>query len=296
MIQKFLDHLLTEKRYSNNTIISYSRDLKDFELFLLKSEGIENLCLVNKKMVRNFMMALSEKELSKRSINRKISSLRSYYSFLLKINEIAVSPIETIESLKFYPSKQIPMSEDEMVQLQEILDENIDYLSKTIIETLYQTGIRRAELCNLLYQNVDLQNNEIKVIGKGNKTRLIPISDSLKKNFLDYLTIRQPNTNNKDWFFINKNGKKLTEKFVYLKVSSYLGLVTFKEKKSPHMLRHSFATHVLNNGAEISKVQKILGHASLASTQVYTNANIEQLKKIYNKAHPRATGNNEKTD
>jgi integrase/recombinase XerC len=164
----------------------------------------------------------------------------------------------------------------------------IDLLDKLIIETLYQTGMRKAELCGLLLDNVDLTNRELKVLGKGNKERFIPISDELVVDFKKYLEIRHPLTEFEKYFFINKKGKKLGEKFVYMKVNSYLSLVTTKKKKSPHILRHSFATHVLDNGAEISKVKNILGHASLASTQVYTDANIEQLKKVLNQAHPRA--------
>jgi integrase/recombinase XerC len=163
-----------------------------------------------------------------------------------------------------------------------------DLLKELLIETLYQTGMRKAELCNLLFENVDFSNKELKVIGKGNKTRIIPVSDQLIADFEKYLTQRKPNDNVRHLFFVTPKGKKITEKLVYLTVNSYLSLVTSKKKKSPHILRHSFATHVLENGAEISKVKKILGHSSLASTQVYTDANIEQLKKVYNNAHPRA--------
>jgi integrase/recombinase XerC len=190
--------------------------------------------------------------------------------------------------LKFYPKKQIPISVEEMKALELRMEDAEDVLSNLIIEVLYQTGIRRAELCTLEYRNVDFGKNEIRVLGKGNKMRQIPISDNLKKKLENYLTIREPNESAENLFFVNKKGKKLTEKFVYLTVTSYLSLVSSKEKKSPHILRHSFATHILDNGAEISKIQKILGHVSLASTQVYTNANIEQLKKVFNNAHPRA--------
>jgi integrase/recombinase XerC len=153
---------------------------------------------------------------------------------------------------------------------------------------LYQTGIRKSELCGLIFESVDLEGNELKILGKGNKERYIPISETLSNLLKDYLKVRVPQDEFKKYFFVNKKGKKLTEKFVYVVVNKYLSLVTSKQKRSPHILRHSFATHVLDNGAEISKVKKILGHSSLASTQVYTNANIEQLKKVFNQAHPRA--------
>ncbi|MCX8533811.1 tyrosine-type recombinase/integrase [Chryseobacterium luquanense] len=289
MREKFLDYLQLEKRYSPHTIISYRRDLEDFYSFYLKTESSEDILKADKKIIRNFIVQLSENGISKRTINRKLSTLRSFYLFLLKLGEIKVSPIESISSLKFYPEKQIPISQDEMHVLQtEIFDEVEDVLHKSIVETLYQTGIRKSELCGLIFESVNLEGNELKILGKGNKERYIPISGALSALLKDYLKIRKPLDDFKSYFFINKKGKKLTEKFVYVVVNKYLSLVTSKEKRSPHILRHSFATHVLDNGAEISKVKKILGHSSLASTQVYTNANIEQLKKVFNQAHPRA--------
>lgn len=289
MREKFLDYLQLEKRYSPHTIISYRRDLDDFYSFYLKTESSDDILKADKKIIRNFVVQLSENGISKRTINRKLSTLRSFYLFLLKLGEIKVSPIESISSLKFYPEKQIPISQDEMHVLQtKIFEEVEDVLDKAVVETLYQTGIRKSELCGLIFESVNLEGNELKILGKGNKERYIPISETLSALLKDYLKIRKPLDDFKSYFFINKKGKKLTEKFVYVVVNKYLSLVTSKEKRSPHILRHSFATHVLDNGAEISKVKKILGHSSLASTQVYTNANIEQLKKVFNQAHPRA--------
>lgn len=289
MRDKFLDYLQFEKRYSPHTITSYRRDLDDFYSFYLKTESSENLLNADKKVIRNFIVELSENGISKRTVNRKLSTLRSFYLFLLKLGEIKVSPVETVSSLKFYPEKQIPLSQDEMGVLQnEIFSEVEDLLEKSIVEILYQTGIRKSELCGLIFESVNLEENELKILGKGNKERYIPISESLSSLLKDYLKIRKPQEEFKYYFFINKKGKKLTEKFVYVVVNKYLSLVTSKQKRSPHILRHSFATHVLDNGAEISKVKKILGHSSLASTQVYTNANIEQLKKVFNQSHPRA--------
>lgn len=293
MLERFLEYIAVEKRYSPHTLTSYRKDLEDFSTFLLYTEGHENLVEADKKIVRNFMVHLSEKKISKRSINRKLSSLRSFYLFLLKVGEIKISPLENIQSLKFYAEKQIPFSEEEMDQHQSVAgkSENQGLLKELIIETLYQTGIRRAELVNLLHEDVDFGKGEIKVIGKGNKARIIPVSDKLLVQLAEYLQVRKPLEAYKAYFFINAKGKKLNDKFVYSAVNTYLSLVTSKKKKSPHILRHSFATHVLEHGAEISKVKMIMGHTSLASTQVYTSANIEQLKKVFNKAHPRAKKN-----
>lgn len=289
MIDKFLDYISVEKRYSQNTLVSYKKDLEDLLLFISETEGTEDLKKVDKKIIRNFIVSLSERKIQKRSINRKLSSLRSFYLYLLKIGEIQVSPLETIPSLKFYAEKQIPISEEEMENLGEVLEsESGNSLEKLIIETLYQTGMRKSELCNILLEQVDFSKSEIFVKGKGNKQRVVPISENLLKQMREYIAIRKPNEDSGIYFFVRENGKKLSEKFVYSVVNRYLSLITLKKKKSPHILRHSFATHVLNNGAEISKVKKILGHSSLASTQVYTNGNIEQLKRVFNQAHPRA--------
>ena len=289
MVQRFLEYIEVERRYSPNTLISYEKDLSDFSEFLLKTEAHQDFTQIEKKVIRNFMAALSEKGVSRRSINRKLSSLRSFYRFLLKVGEVKVSPVESVQSLKFYPEKQIPFSEDEMSVVLSGESEvyNGSLLKELIIETLYQTGMRRTELIHLLLENVDFDRAEIKVIGKGNKQRIIPVAASLLDRFREYLKERKPLPES-NVFFFNENGKKLYDKFVYSVVNSYLGLVTSKQKKSPHILRHSFATHVLGNGAEISKVKKLMGHQSLASTQVYTDANIEQLKKVFNNAHPRA--------
>ena len=289
MIDKFLEYIQQEKRYSPNTITSYRKDLEDFLSFLMDREGMEELQKAEKKMVRNFIVFLSEKGLTKRSINRKISTLKSFYAFLQRISQIGVSPVEGITTLKFYPEKQIPFSKEEMQDLSIILDNGeVELLDRLIIEVLYQTGMRRAELCNLLLENVHFYRNEIIVIGKGNKQRIVPISPVLMQELKIYNDeYRKPNLDANLYFFVTPKGKKITEKFVYLLVTRYLSAVSSKRKRSPHILRHSFATHILNNGAEISKVKKMMGHASLSSTQVYTNADIEQLKNIFNKTHPR---------
>ena len=289
MIDKFLEYIQQEKRYSPNTITSYRKDLEDFLSFLMDREGMEELHKAEKKMVRNFIVFLSEKGLTKRSINRKISTLKSFYAFLQRISLISVSPVEGLSTIKFYPEKQIPFSKEEMQDLSVILDSGeVELLDRLIIEVLYQTGMRRAELCDLLLENVHFYRNEITVIGKGNKQRIVPISPVLMQELKVYNDeYRKPNPDVDLYFFVTPKGKKITEKFVYLLVTRYLSAVSSKRKRSPHILRHSFATHILNNGAEISKVKKMMGHASLSSTQVYTNADIEQLKNIFNKTHPR---------
>lgn len=288
MIEKFLEYIAVEKKYSPHTIVSYKKDILDFAAFVLRTEASDDIVHIHKRVIKNFIIELSESGLSKRSIDRKLSSLRSFYLFLLRLEEIEVSPMETIDSLKFYVEKRIPFSQEEMdlMKQQEDASTEISLLEKLIIECFYQTGIRRAELCNLLLENINFSTNEIRILGKGNKARIIPVSERLVSDFENYKSIRNPQKDHEKYFFVNKKGKKLGEKFVYSIVNKYLSLVTSKQKRSPHILRHTFATHLLNNGAKISEIQKLMGHASLASTQVYTNADIEQLKKAY-KAHPR---------
>lgn len=289
MIDKFLEYLAVEKRYSPNTIKSYGKDLDDFQKFYWETEGDSNISKATKKIVRNFMMKLSTSEMSKRSINRKLSSLRGFYLFLLKIGEIENSPMETIKSLKFNAEKQMPFSEEEMESLRTIMEQNtVSLLDRLVVETLYQTGMRREELCNLEYSAIDFYKKEMKVLGKGNKMRIIPFSNQLSESFQLYIKERNPLPESEKYFFVTAKGKKMTGMFVYSIVKSYLSLVTLKKKRSPHILRHSFATHTLNNGAEISKIKKILGHQSIASTQGYTDVDINQLKKVFNSTHPRA--------
>lgn len=292
MISAFIEYIKFEKRYSEHTILSYRKDLECFQNFLESTVGVGNTLDVDRKKIKGFIANLSEKKISKRSINRKLSSLRSYYRYLLRLGAVEVSPMEGIESLKFYPKRQLPFSEEEMSQLLENIKNAENTLDYLILETLYQTGMRRAELCSLLVQNVDFDNAELRVLGKGNKIRIIPMATPLVQSLEHYYRKeRNPLPDAEPYFFVKPNGKKLTEKFVYSVVNRYLSLVSTKQKKSPHILRHTFATHILDRGAEISKVKEILGHASLASTQVYTAANIQKLKKVLNASHPRGDNN-----
>lgn len=287
MIDNFLEYAKVEKRYSPHTVTSYKKDLEDFRTFYLEADGNEDIVLANSRSIKNFIVFLSKKHMSKRSINRKLSTLRSFYLFCMKTGAIENSPLENVASLKFYAEKQVPASNDEMKNLKIMMKENsASPLEIAILETLYQTGIRKAELCQLKYDDLDVAKKELKVLGKGIKERIIPISDALISCLQPLFTERP--VNSESYLFLSAKGKKLNEKFVYSTVKNYLSLITSKEQKSPHILRHTFATHLLNNGAEISKVKKLMGHASLASTQVYTNADIEQLKKVFNSAHPRA--------
>lgn len=284
MIKKFIEYISIELNYSPHTQKNYQKDISEFEEFCHQHIQTNNLCTVNKKNVRSFIIHLSKKGLSKRSINRKISSLNSFYNYLLRIGEISSSPMQTIETLKTYAPKQQPISEEEMSKLSEFNDKTT--IASIIVEVLYQTGIRRAELCNLRISDVDFAYQQIKITGKGNKQRVVPLGKDLTNTLQEYLQKRE-NTDS-EYFFLTEKGKKINEKFVYLKVKDYLGTVSAKEKRSPHILRHSFATHLLNSGAEISTLKNLLGHNSLASTQVYTHANIEKLKTVLHKAHPRA--------
>ena len=248
MIEKYLEYIAVEKRYSPNTITSYRKDLSDFLQFVMDSEETEDVVHVHKKVIRNFMVSLAEHNMTKRSINRKLSTLRSFYLYLLRIGEIEVSPMETLESLKFYAEKQIPMSEDEMLQLSDEVLPNVEtVLEKLIIELLYQTGMRKSELCHLQYDLVDFSKKEIKIIGKGNKARIIPISNQLSELMIEYLQERKPLEDHQHYFLVNKKGKKLNEKFVYSVVSFYLSIVTSKEKRSPHILRHTLFWNPIKN-------------------------------------------------
>ena len=288
----FKDYLLQEKNYSIHTVTAYEKDLENFAEFVLVNYEQADLNDVNYSQIRSWIVYLMDKGLSSASVNRKISSLKSFYKFLLKSKQIEVSPLVKHKSLKTGSKIQIPFSEKE-VQL--VLTEGFftdDFegkRDKLIIDLLYATGMRRAELIELKMENVDLYANTIKVLGKRNKERIIPILPEISSQVKLYLdersgleVIQEPSL-----FFLTKLGNKLNISLVYRLINGYFSGVSEKVKKSPHIIRHSFATHLLNNGADINSVKDLLGHATLSSTQVYTHNSLAELKKVHANSHPR---------
>ena len=291
-LNSFIEYLVKERNYSSNTIIAYKNDLNVFKEFCLKEFNHKNLNTSNYSFIRSWIVSLVESGLSNRSINRKISVLRSYFNFLLKIDEIDKNPLKNHKPLKEEKKVQVPFSEKEINLLLNGDFFKKDYegtMIKTLIELFYSTGLRLSEVTNLKNISVDLDNNKIKVLGKRNKERIIPIIDSLKNQLLKFQEIKKqiiegPQNN---FFFVNEKNIKLKNIYVYKVVNNYLNKVSTKSKRSPHMLRHSFATHLLNHGADINSVKELLGHSSLAATQIYTHTSMEKIKSIYKKSHPR---------
>ncbi len=291
-LDSFIEYLVKERNYSNNTIIAYKNDLKEFQNFCLIEFNYENLKKSNYSFIRSWIVSLVESGLSNRSINRKISVLRSYFNFLLKIGEIDKSPLKNHKPLKEEKKIQVPFSEKEINSL---LDGDFfkkDYegtMIKTLIQLFYSTGLRLSEVTNLKNMSVDLMNKKIKVLGKRNKERIIPIIDSLMNQLLKFQELKKQIISDpeSEFFFVNEKNIKLKNIYVYKVVNLYLNKVSTKSKRSPHMLRHSFATHLLNRGADINSVKELLGHASLAATQIYTHSSMEKIKSIYKKSHPR---------
>ena len=291
-LNSFIDYLIKERNYSNNTIIAYKNDLNVFKNYCLKEFNHENLKTTDYSFIRSWIVGLVESGLTNRSVNRKISVLRSYFNFLLKIGEIEKNPLKNHKPLKEEKKVQVPFSENEINLL---LNGNYftkDYegtMIKTLIELFYSTGLRLSEVTNLKTSSVDLINRKIKVLGKRNKERIIPIIDSLKNQLFKFQELKREiiEESENEFFFVDKKNLKLKNIYVYKLVNNYLNKVSTKSKRSPHMLRHSFATHLLNNGADINSVKELLGHASLAATQIYTHTSMEKIKSIYKKSHPR---------
>ncbi|WP_158975845.1 tyrosine-type recombinase/integrase [Cellulophaga sp. L1A9] len=291
-IVAFVAYLSLEKKYSVNTIKAYEKDLNEFILFCSEGCAEDNVDEVSYVIIRNWIVALVDGKIANRTINRKIASLKAYYKFLLKTETIAVNPLAKHKALKTAKKIEIPFSEAEMNEVLSSMTFSEDFeglRDKLIIELFYATGIRRIELVNLKVTNVDLRQKTIKVLGKRNKERIIPLVASLMSLFEAYFVERNslPAITSDEFVFLLKSGDKIYETLVYRVINHYFGLVSSKVKKSPHILRHTFATHLLNKGADLNSVKELLGHASLASTQVYTHNSIAELKKVHLRAHPR---------
>ncbi|WP_284651392.1 tyrosine-type recombinase/integrase [Flavobacterium terrisoli] len=289
---KFQDYLLLEKKYSLHTVTAYINDIGFFESFLSNAFDDYNLIKVNYSQIRAWIVSLSDDGISNSSINRKISSLKSFYKFLLKTKQIEASPLLKHKALKAPKKLQIPFSEKELDLVLNQITYTNDFdgiRDKLIVDLFYTTGIRRAELINLKLHNIDLSNGTLKVLGKRNKERIIPILPIVENQIKLYLTERShlQRIEDAEYFFLLLKGVKLNDSFVYRLINYYFSNVSEKVKKSPHILRHTFATHLLNNGADINSVKELLGHSSLASTQVYTHSSLAELKKVYSSAHPR---------
>jgi len=291
----FLDYLLLEKKYSPKTIIAYKNDLESFRLYNSKEFNQDKIYNAIYAQIRSWIVSLVNEKISNSTINRKISSLNSYYKFLLKTGDIKINPLIQHKSLKTKSTIQLPFSELEISNVfnpenfENSFEGTRDFL---ILEILYSTGIRRQELIDLKIQNIDYSNKRIKVLGKRNKERYIPLIDSTIKLLNEYLEFRNAKKNIKSnhFLFLTSKGKKIYDNLVYRITKKYFTGYSTKLKKSPHILRHSFATHLLNNGADLNSVKDLLGHTSLAATQVYTNRSIEEIKKVFKKSHPRNKG------
>ena len=293
LIEKFIEYLKIEKNYSVNTLSAYKKDLIEFQVFINENFDkcvIEN---VDYKIIRSWIVLLVNKNLSNRSINRKVSSLKSFYKFLVKTETINSSPLIAHSPLKQSKKIQVPFSKDEIGALLDSDFFKSDYkgvLQKTIISFFYFTGVRRIELINLKTSDINMNSYTIRIMGKRNKERIIPMLPKLKESINEYLKIKSHELNNviSDYLFISKSGIQLSEKYVYRTVNEYFKLVSPKVKKAPHVLRHSFATHLINEGADINSVKELLGHSSLSATQVYSHTSMERIKEVFKNSHPRA--------
>lgn len=290
---KFISYLEFEKKYAVHTIKAYKNDLESFLKFASKEYDYSDIKTVNYSIIRSWIISLVEDGISNRSINRKISSLKTYYKFLLKTKQIEVSPLIKHKALKTAKKLQVPFSEKEIDTVLNLLaqEKGFDGIrNKLIVELFYSTGIRRAELVNLKINDVSIAQKTIKVLGKRNKERIIPLIPSVIKTIQEYISYRQElEIIDKDLLFLSRKGVKIYETLVYRVINNYFSKASEKVKKSPHILRHSFATHLLNEGADLKAVKELLGHSSLASTQVYTTNSIAKLREVYKNTHPRNT-------
>lgn len=291
-IQPFLDSLKYEKRYSHHTVRSYHDDLHQFSAFLQHSFGKTELKEVSTAFVRSWLASLKEAKLTAKTINRKISSLKVFFKYQLRTGVLQTTPMTNIVSPKI--AKRLPSyieQKDMDILLNDVeFPDNLQgKTEKLIINLFYNTGMRLNEMVNLQEVQVDLDYRTVRVMGKGNKERIIPVSDDLIREITVYRQCKKKELESgSQYLLVDKKGKQLYHKFIYLVVKRYLKEVSTLNKKSPHILRHTFATHLTNNGADLNAVKELLGHSSLAATQIYTHNSIEKLKQIHNKAHPRS--------
>ena len=292
-LNSFIDYLLLERKYSLLTVQAYKKDIESFKSFLDSECGTSELKEVNYPQIRSWIVSLVDEKISNRSINRKVSALNSFFKFLIKVEVIKTNPLAKHKALKTSKKVQIPFSEDEISKVLDNYNYSDDFegvRDKLIIELFYSTGIRRIELVELKLSNLDENNKQLKVLGKRSKERFVPLLDSVIQTIEKYKIIRSQleHIADDDFLFLTKKGVKIYETLVYRIIKEYFSLVSSKVKKSPHILRHSFATHLLNQGADLNSVKELLGHSSLAATQVYTHNSIAELKNVYSKSHPRS--------
>jgi len=291
--ESFLQYLLIEKRYSPHTVRSYQNDLDQFFKFLGTLGSNDDPGQITSHDVRAWIVSLLDNSISAASVHRKISCLRIFYRYLRKEGIVQHDPLEKVVLPKRKKKLPVFVSEDALDNLLDKYEFGSDFQgirNRTIIEMLYLTGMRRAELIELKNKDVDLTSATIKVTGKRNKQRIIPIVKSFVARLEEYQETRDRSfvQENENWFFVTNKGNKLYDKYVYNTVKRYLTMVTTIEKKSPHVLRHTFATHMLNRGADLNSIKELLGHSNLSATQIYTHNTFEKLKKVYKQAHPRA--------
>jgi integrase/recombinase XerC len=289
----FISYLTHEKNYSPNTVKAYEKDIQGFKEFCFKEYDLKQIDKAEYNLIRGWVVQMVTDGLSNRSVNRKVASLKAYYKFLLKTENIQVNPLAKHKALKTPTKIEVPFSETEMeMLLQQVHFEDgfEGSRDRLIIELLYTTGIRRAELINLKLKDIELSQKTMKVLGKRNKERIVPLLDSTINLYEIYLDERMKldSIKESDFIFLSKSGIKIYETLVYRIINRYFSKVSSKVKKSPHILRHTFATHLLNKGADLNSVKELLGHSSLASTQVYTHNSIAELKKVHASAHPRS--------
>jgi integrase/recombinase XerC len=288
-ITSFIEYLKIEKGYAAHTLLAYEKDLLSFQSFLEKTYNIKDISSVSYVYVRAWTVQLMEQGMSMKTINRKMSTLRSLFKFLLKNETLHNNPMSAHKPLKNEKKVIVAFSKKEMQKVNELMngDDFESVRDKVVIELLYTTGMRRAELLKLQLSNIDFHQKQLKVLGKRNKERNIPILEETIKLLDKYIVLRNKLPYKDDKLIVTKKGKPAYDSLIYRIVHKYMSLVSPKEKLSPHVLRHAFATHLLDEGSDLNSVKELLGHSSLASTQVYTHTSLQKLKETYHKAHPR---------